>query len=85
MLQYLREKLLSCESHEKIERQFDIFMEQEAADRVVTKAIEMLEINNKKWIYYLKFNFACIILQWKLKFVWTTLYSVRKWSCQKHL
>lgn len=51
MLQYLREKLLkteNCDSFENIERQFDIFMEQEAAERVVAKAIEMLEINNKK-------------------------------------
>lgn len=49
MLQYRREELFGCDSYEMAERMFDIFMqEQEAADRIVSKAIEMLEINNKK-------------------------------------
>lgn len=50
MLQYLREKLINCDSYEKAERTFDIFIsDQEAADRIVNKAIEMMfEINNKK-------------------------------------
>lgn len=49
MLQFLRDKLFACDSYEKAEKTFDIFyQDQEASDRVVLKAIEMLEINNKK-------------------------------------
>lgn len=49
MFQYLRDKLLACDSYEKAERTFDIFgQDQEASDRIVNKAIEMLESNNKK-------------------------------------
>lgn len=49
MFQYLREKLLACDCYETAEKAFDIFMlDQEASDRVVNKAVEMLEINNKK-------------------------------------
>lgn len=49
MLLYLRDKLLACDCYETAERAFEIFMQdQEASDRVVNKAIEMLEINNKK-------------------------------------
>lgn len=50
MLQFLRDKLL-CDTEVEIqpERLFVIFeTNQEAADRVVNKAIESLEGNNKK-------------------------------------
>lgn len=49
MFQYLRERLLACDSYEMAERLFDVFIQdQEAAERIVNKAIELLEVNNKK-------------------------------------